>query len=466
MPPGDSGPRQNTEPVTLSSVQATMMPTVHHADASLIPHPRAPRTIEESGLSFDLLVQLTVKTLHFAGDTAGAQLARAMGLQYSVIEPVLHHLKQLHLVEVTGGGLAAGPTFSYRLTDAGRIRAMLFYEQSHYVGVAPVPFAEYDAYMAAFAEAMPKVATRERVRDAFRNLVLSQRVLDQLGPAVNGGHSIFVYGPPGNGKTVISQAIRNLLDGELAIPRAIVSDGHIIKVYDPAVHEPLPTEDRGAGIVLNENVADERWVRCQRPLVMVGGELELKDLELSFSPISKFYQAPVQLTANGGVLVIDDFGRQKCSPVALLNRWITPLESRVDYLTLQTGQKLPLPFVVLVVLATNIKPGELVDEAFMRRIRYKVFAESPSLADFKLIFERCCVERDVPYDESLVDALIRDVYNTRGIPIRGSHPRDLIDHALSLAEYLKAPRELNIQLLEAACASYFADAEDRPRQAG
>jgi hypothetical protein len=393
---------------------------------------------------------------------SGALLGRTLGLQYSVIEPVLHHLKQLYLVEITQSGLTAGPAFTYRLTDAGRMRGLLFLEQNQYVGVAPVPFREYDAYMTAFAEAMPKAATRERVRDAFRSLVLSQRVLDQLGPAVNGNHSLFVYGPPGNGKTVISRAIRNLLDGELAIPRAIVADGHIVKVYDPAVHEPLPSTHRSDRLDEGHQRIDARWVRCQRPSVMVGGELELKDLDLSFSTTAKFYQAPVQLTANGGVLIIDDFGRQKCSPVALLNRWITPLETRVDYLTLQTGQKLPMPFVLLVVFATNVKPAELVDEAFLRRIRYKVSAESPTVDDFQRIFARCCAERDLPYDLSVVEALIERVYLRRGIPLRGSHPRDLIDHALSLADYLGAPRELTFDLLKEACASYFVDEEERP----
>ena len=442
-----------------------MMPTLQHRDTTVIPHPRSPQTLQDSGLAFDLVVQLIVKSLHFSGDMSGAHLARTLGLQYSVIEPVLHHLKQLYLVEITQGGLTAGPAFTYRLTDAGRMRGLLFLEQSQYVGVAPVPFKEYDAYMTAFAEAMPKAATRTRVREAFRSLVLSQRVLNQLGPAVNGNHSLFVYGPPGNGKTVISRAIRNLLDGELAIPRAIVSDGHIIKVYDPAVHEPLPMQDRSNSLDEGDRTADGRWVRCRRPSVMVGGELELKDLDLSFSPTAKFYQAPVQLTANGGVLIIDDFGRQKCSPVSLLNRWITPLETRVDYLTMQTGQKLPVPFVLLVVFATNVKPAELVDEAFLRRIRYKVSAESPTVDDFKRIFERCCAERDLPFDLSVVESLIEDVYLRRGIPLRGSHPRDLIDHALSLADYLDAPRELTLELLQEACAGYFVEEEEERPQA-
>ena len=443
-----------------------MMPATLSRESAIVPHPRAPKTLDEAGLSFDLLLQLVVKMLHFSGEMSGALLSQTLGLHYSVIESVLGHMKQHYLAEIFGGGITGGPAFMYRLTDAGRQRALLFLEQNQYVGVAPVPFDDYDAYMSAFAEAMPKVATRERVREAFKSLVLSQRVLDQLGPAINGGHSLFVYGPPGNGKTVISQAIRNLLDGEIAMPRAIVSDGHIVKIFDPAIHEPVSVERDGLELDAGDHAGDARWVRCRRPLVTVGGELELDDLDLSYNPTSKFYQAPVQIAANGGVLVIDDFGRQKCSPVALLNRWITPLESRIDYLTLETGQKLPVPFVVLVVFATNIKPADLVDEAFLRRIRYKVYAESPTLADYKEIFARACAEREIEYDEALVDGLVAEVYTPRGIPIRGSHPRDLIDHALSLADYLSVPRCLSIDLLREASASYFVDEQEQPQPRG
>jgi predicted ATPase with chaperone activity len=434
-----------------------MMVTTTHRPSTVVPHPRAPRTLVETGLSFDLVLQLITKTLHFSGEMTGARISQALGLAYSAIEPVLTHLKQNYLAEFFGGGLTGGPGFVYRLTDAGRQRAMLFLEQNQYVGIAPVDFADYDSYMQGFAYAMPKVATRERVREAFRSLVLSQRVLDQLGPAINGAHSLFVYGPPGNGKTVISQAIRNLLDGEIAIPQAVVFDGQIIKVFDPAIHERHPLRQKAEDLDFGDEAEDGRWTPCRRPLATVGGELELTDLELSYSQTSKFYQAPVQLVANGGVLVIDDFGRQKCSPVALLNRWITPLESRVDYLTLQTGQKLPVPFVVLVVFATNLRPTDLVDEAFLRRVHYKVAAESPTITDFKEIFRRCCVNREVDYDESLVDTLVREIYEPRNIAIRGSHPRDLIDHALALADYHSEPRQLTFELLRSACDSYFVD---------
>jgi SpoVK/Ycf46/Vps4 family AAA+-type ATPase len=267
---------------------------------------------------------------------------------------------------------------------------------------------------------------------------------------------MFVYGPPGNGKTVIAQAIRNLLDGEIAVPHAIEVQGSIIRLYDPVNHEPIATPEAPTGLSRSDR-PDARWVRCRRPMVMVGGELTLEALELSYSPTMRFYGAPVQAVANGGVLVIDDFGRQRCSARDLLNRWIVPLESRVDFLTLNTGQKFELPFMLLVVFATNIRPSELVDEAFLRRIHYKVLAESPTVADFRRIFENCCHERQIPYDDAIVEHLLTHYYRTRNLTLRGCHPRDLIDQALAQAAYLDEPRRLTNELLEAACASYFVD---------
>ena len=231
------------------------------------------------------------------------------------------------------------------------------------------------------------------MREALSHLVVSQPVLDQLGPAINSGHSMFVYGPPGNGKTVIAQAIRKLLTGDIAIPHAIEVEGAIIRFFDPVNHEPIDEAGDEPERLDMSSRQDRRWVRCKRPMVMVGGELTLTALELSYNPTTGFYRAPIQAVANGGVLVIDDFGRQQCAPRDLLNRWIVPLESRVDFLTLQSGQKFEIPFGVLVVFATNIKPSELVDEAFLRRIRYKVYAEGPTVPEFMQIFENCCRER-------------------------------------------------------------------------
>jgi predicted ATPase with chaperone activity len=420
---------------------------------------RAPKTLEEAGLSRDLITQLALKTLHFSGELTGTELSRRLGLPFLALEPVIAGIKQQHQVEISGGALGA-PSYHYRITDIGRSRAMLFLEQSHYVGCAPVPLQQYRKYMEAFRASVPHQVDRAKVRAAFSHLVISQRVLDQLGPAVNAGHSMFVYGPPGNGKTVISQAIHNLLLGDILVPHALEVEGSIIRFFDPVNHEPLPEEANERLDLGNER--DRRWIRCRRPRVMVGGELSLDQLELSYSPTLGFYRAPVQAVANGGVLVIDDFGRQSCSPRELLNRWIVPLESRVDFLTLQTGQKFDFPFMTMIVFATNIRPGELVDEAFLRRIHYKIFAESPTKAEFLQIFENCCREQQLEFRPEVVEWLLATYFKPRQIQLRGCHPRDLIGQVTSLAEYLGQPAEVSPELLEAACAAYFVDDREAP----
>jgi predicted ATPase with chaperone activity len=425
---------------------------------TVLAHPSAPVSLEETGLSLDLLLQLTLKHMHFAGELTGSELARRLGLRFTAIEPAVHALKSQHQIEIIGGSMVGPASYRYRITDAGRTRVAIFLEHNHYVGVAPVPLGRYVAYLRQWKDAAPRTATRDRMKDAFKHLVLGQRVLDQLGPAINAGHSLFVYGPPGNGKSVIAQAIRNLLDGDIAIPQALEVEGQIVRLFDPVNHDPLPLPE-GDGLA-DDVAADRRWVRCRRPLVTVGGELTLDSLELSYSPISGFYQAPVQAVANGGVLVIDDFGRQQVEPRQFLNRWIVPLESRVDFLTLKTGQKFELPFATLLVFATNLRPSTLVDEAFLRRIHYKVFAESPSVEEFTQIFNKCCKERELEFDRELVENLVRNFYGPRRIPLRGCHPRDLIEQALSLAEYLDHPRVLTRSLLEAACDSYFVEDEE------
>ncbi len=423
---------------------------------SILPHPEAPNTLEETGLSLDLVLQLVIKTLHFVGELSGADIANRLGVKFSVIDPALQLLKSQHHVEVAGGAMIGGPSYRYRITDAGRVRAQLFLETNHYVGAAPVPLEQYKRYMAEFKKRAPRTATRERVRQAFAHLVISERVMDQLGPAINAGHSMFVYGPPGNGKTVISQAIQKLLDGDLHVPHALEVEGAIIRLFDPVVHEELSEQGVPVGLDRGAHV-DRRWVRCRRPMVMVGGELTLEALELSYNTTAGFYKAPVQAIANGGVLVIDDFGRQRVAPRDLLNRWIVPLESRVDFLTLNTGQKFELPFMTLVSFATNIRPQELVDEAFLRRIHYKVLCESPSYEDYMAIFRNYCHVKNVAFDRTLVQDLLDNYYKPREIPLRGCHPRDLIEQSLSLAEYLAQPPELTAELLRAACDSYFVD---------
>ena len=410
-------------------------------------------TLEETGLSFDLVLQVATKTLFFAGELSGVDLAERLGVGFQVVEPVLEQLRRERQCEIAGGSTIGSLSYRYRLTDVGRVRANLFLEHNRYVGPLPVPLVQYATYMRQLAVHGRVNATRESVDRAFAHLVISRRVFDHLGPAIAARHSLFVYGPPGNGKTVIAHATRNLLADDVMVPHAVEVEGQVIRVFDPVNHEPVGAAVHSNGIERRVD-GDARWVRCRPPLVTVGGELTLDALELT-ATAPGLYQAPVQMTANGGVLVIDDFGRQHAPPHALLNRWIVPLETRVDHLRLQTGQKIEIPFLVFVVFATNLKPADLADEAFLRRIRYKVCAESPTPAEFVEIFINYCRDHDLAVEPELAYGLIDDELRPRRVPLRGCQPRDLIEHALSLASYQGEPRAVTPALLSAACNSYF-----------
>ena len=418
----------------------------------------SPQSVEEAGIPLDLILQLALKSLHFSGELSGTELSHRLGLDFHVIQPALDLLKS--------------PAADFHCRRRVRRRRVVPLSDYRYAAEHERLSSSRPAITWALRRFLwrsirrtctptvpsaPRGATQQRVRQAFSHLVISDSVLDQLGPAINAGHSMFVYGPPGNGKTVISQAIHNLLDGDIAIPHALEIEGQIVRLFDPVNHEVVATE-HDENSLTSLHAGDRRWVRCRRPMVMVGGELTLSSLELSYSPTTGFYRAPVQAVANGGVLVIDDFGRQQCSPRELLNRWIVPLESRVDFLTLQSGQKFELPFMTMIVFATNIRPAELVDEAFLRRIQYKIFAESPTVQDFKThICDLLPRPRSHARNPASSSVCSTSYYRPRNIPLRGCHPRDLIKQALSLASYLGRPAHLTPDLLEAACNSYFVN---------
>jgi SpoVK/Ycf46/Vps4 family AAA+-type ATPase len=286
---------------------------------------------------------------------------------------------------------------------------------------------------------------------------VGEHLFEQLGPAVNAGKAVFLYGPPGNGKSVIAEGMGRSLGGHMYMPYAIEVNGHIITMYDPISHEALDAQEGGSASVIASTPHDRRWARIRRPVVVVGGELSLEMLDLTFNPISKFYEAPLQLKANGGVFLVDDFGRQRMRPEDLLNRWIVPLESRVDYLTLHTGKKFQVPFDVLTVFATNLDPASLADEAFLRRIPYKIAIQDPSVEQFTKIFEMNCRRRRLRFHQVMVAYLLRRHYRPTKRPLRACHPRDLIDQITALCRYRGIEPVITRELLDAACDSYFLD---------
>jgi hypothetical protein len=426
--------------------------------------PPEPTSLAETGLSMGFLSELVLKHIYFAGMLSGQQLADALKLPFlNVVDGVLTFLKEEEYVDITGaqGGFYER-AFQYVITTKGRSKVHEVLDRSQYAGPAPVPF---DAYIAAVKSQSvgSMVIDQVTIRKAFEGLVISEKLMDQIGPAANSARSLFLYGPPGNGKTTIAEGISRILQGNVIIPYAIEIDGQVIKVYDPLNHETVeqpaqPEEDAflTPGMVPSSSTRkDLRWLLCRRPVVVVGGELILAQLELIFDPVAKVYEAPYQMKANGGLFLIDDFGRQQCRPQDLLNRWIVPLEKKIDYLALQTGKKLEIPFDVLIVFSTNLDPKQLVDDAFLRRIRHKIEVPNPSPNEYREIFRLVCKGKNIPYSDDGLRYLLQEHYIKINRDLRCCHPRDLCDQILDEAKYRSIPPTMTKELLDRACAAYF-----------
>lgn len=419
------------------------------------PTPQAPpATMAETGLHPDTLAQLMLKTL-IAGECSGTQLAESMRLPYSVLEAMVQHARVEKLVEVRGASGAGSAGYRYALTDLGRDRAMQFLDINRYVGPAPVPLAQYNAYVRACMAARPWI-DRDCLSRGFDNLVVNQAMYERLGPAVNSGKSLFLYGAPGNGKTVVAEGIGRALGATMYIPHAVDVDGQTITMFDPVNHVRTALADASQSVVAAA-AQDRRWEQIRQPVVVVGGELTLDMLDLTFNPIAKFYEAPIQMKANGGVFVVDDFGRQRIPPRDLLNRWIVPLESRVDFLTLHTGRKFEVPFNVFIIFATNLKPESLADEAFLRRIPYKIRAKNPTVEEYAKIFELVCRKKGIAFDPVMVEYLLRAYYQPRKLQMRACHPRDLVEQVVDMCRYQNREPMISRDLLDAACTSYFLE---------
>ena len=427
------------------------------APASLPFEPPMPKSIEETGLGLGFLADLAIKVMYFEGYISGYEIADTMKLPHSgVVDEVLEFLKREQFCEVKGAGGLGESGYQYVISAKGSEKAREVLDRGQYVGPAPVPLEDYTE--AFRKQPLQNVAIHQRVmHQALSHLVLSSRIFNQLGPAVNSGRSVFLYGPPGNGKTTVAEAIGFVVfKDNIYVPYAVEVDGQIIKVFDSINHRPVG-EAGGASSSKRGNKIDRRWVKIHRPFIVTGGELTLEGLDLVYDSSSKYYEAPFQMRANGGMLLIDDFGRQQARPRDLLNRWIVPLEKRVDFLTLHTGRKIEVPFDVLIIFATNLAPTDLVDEAFLRRIRHKIELRDPSFEEFREIFKRVCAHKGVPYDDQALAYILQEHYIKPQVPLRACHPRDLIDQLIDIARYQNRPPVLTKDLIDQACEAYFVE---------
>jgi len=437
-------------------------------DTMSIPHsPPPPRSVEETGLSLTFLADLALKTMYTRGSLLGHEIADVLKLPFAnVVDEVLDYLRRERLVEVKSSAAVSKSAYRYALLQKGHTRARELFNRSQYVGPAPVTLDVYTARVQAQSLA-GQLITDEVLRHALAPLVLGDMLFDQLGPAINSGKAVFLFGHTGNGKTTIAEAIGAALPGEIWIPYVVTVDEQILRVFDARHHRTIaettePETRSGALRYLPSKGEhfDQRWGLIRRPLIAVGGELTLKNLNLIFDPTTKFYEAPYQMKANGGVFLVDDLGRQRIRPRTLLNRWIVPLEKRVDHLNLAAGQKIDVPFDVRVIFATNLKPEDLVDEAFLRRIRYKISVPDPTWDEFREIFQREATKHSIPYSEDCLQYLIAEYYHMPQRQPRGVHPRDLLDGLLDLARFRGIAPKMSKETIDLVCRSYFLKKPD------
>lgn len=417
--------------------------------------PPVPESLDTLDINPTMIEGLLLKTLATASSMTGGDLANSVNLPYfNVVEPIIEELRQAKLVEVMRGDLQA-ISYLLSLTDAGRSRAASYYEHSTYTGPAPVSI---DVYIeAVHAQTIRNIqVNRRRLTSAFEGLVFDDEILKQVGPATNSGQSIFLYGPPGNGKTSISERIVDAFGGAIFIPYSVEVNGAIIRLFDDYNHNLV---EKGDDVRLDQQY-DMRWRLITRPVIVVGGELTMESLDLIWSEESRFYEAPFQMKANGGCFMIDDFGRQRMDPRDLLNRWIVPLEKKVDYLALHTGVKVAVPFDELLVISTNLDPRQLVDEAFLRRLRYKIPINNPSPENFKAIWKIVSEGKGVPYSDEVVDYFIRKHMQPMARPLRGCIPRDILELVLDSCRFNQEQITISPELIDHAAEAYFVDLGD------
>jgi hypothetical protein len=428
--------------------------------------PREPKTPAETGLPMPFLFDMVLRTIYNRGQLTAADLANELRLPQAVLAAVLPLMRKQALVDVVGqkaGGLGdAGLIYEIK-PPKGTQAVDDALKKTEYVGPTPVPFVDY-VESVQLQTIKNLTVNRRNIERAFADLIITEEVFNEIGPAINSAASIFLFGFPGNGKTSVAERITRLTGDSIYIPYAIEAGGAIIKLYDAVVHEAVEAENKegGAALSLFKGASyDQRFVQIKRPTIVVGGELTLPMLDLKYNEVGRFYEAPVHMKANGGIFMIDDFGRQQVRPMDLLNRWIVPLEKRYDYLTTVTGNKIEVPFDQLLIFSTNLDPNQLADEAFLRRIKFKIEIRDPSEPQWRQIWKLVCKGRRVDYDDRAIDYLVDKWYKPFNRPFRMCQPRDILDQMINIAKYNMERCTFNPDLIDSGCATYFISQEKR-----
>lgn len=413
--------------------------------------PLEPQSLEQAGVNERLVEELTSKFLLSVGEATGRSIADQLKIPFRLIEPMLLRMKAQQLIAYVGS--TAVHDYIHVLTEAGRSRAKHYSAACTYFGVAPVPINDYIESV-GLQSVEKQHPSRDNLQHAFRDLFIPPKLLSRLGPAINSGRGMFLYGYPGNGKTSIAERVTRAFGEYIWVPRAVIQEGSIMRIFDPQVHQEVP-HTPGDGLLI-DNPFDHRWVRIKRPTIIAGGELTMDMLEVHHDRETNIADAPLQLKSNCGVLLIDDFGRQRMTVDELLNRWIVPLEKRYDYLSISGSKKTQVPFDQLVIFSTNLEPKNLVDDAFLRRIPYKIEVPNPSEEAFRKLFEIMAKSLKIPFDAGCVDYLIEKHYQPMNRPFRNCHPRDLLLQVRAYCHYNQLPMEMKPELMDFAVDNYFS----------
>jgi hypothetical protein len=423
--------------------------------------PPAPRQPKDTGLPPLLLSELLLKVMHQHGLQHLQELSQHLRLGPALLEDLFTQLRKDQLVEVRQRASVSGDV-TYDLTQAGRARAMDALTRSLYSGPAPVPLAAYADRVLAQSVSGTKV-TRDRLERVLVDVVMRPELRDQIGAAMNSRRAVMLYGPPGAGKTYLCEQMARVLSGDIAVPHAVEVSGEIIRVFDPLVHRPALMPPPPSSSLDNRERTDARWMACERPVVVTGGELTLEMLDLVFDPRAGYYQAPPHFKANNGLFLVDDLGRQLITPRQLLNRWLVPMEQRHDYLMLRNGAKFRIPFDTLLLFSTNLQPAEVADDAFLRRISYKIHVGEVELDDYRRITREVCEARGVHYTDASFDHLVQHYHRRFGRPLLACYPRDLVSQIADFAAYVGSRAELSAAMVDWAWHNYFASHGSEPR---